>query len=226
MMDKTQYQNGIEFDYKLLGQRGGWIINESGLYSLILSSKLPNAKKIKKWGESMEEWEDIAGYEGLYQVSNLGRVKSLGNNKSRNEKIIKPRSNKDGYLLVGLYNEGKGKNHRVHRLVAQAFINNPDNKPEVNHKDEDKTNNCVENLEWVTRKENINYGTHNERVAKSLQNHKQTSKPIYGINMKTNERIEFPSTQEAGRNGFNQGHVVHCLKGRQKSHKGYKWFYE
>ena len=177
----------------------------------------------------MEIWRDIEGYEGLYQVSNLGRVKSLSRrdrlNRVIQEKILKPFFNRDGYLNVKLYKEGKRKQSKVHRLVAQAFISNPDNKSQVNHRDEDKTNNKVENLEWVTSKENNNYGTRNERMAKSLQNHKQTSKPIYGINIKTNERIEFPSTQEAGRNGFNHSNIVHCLKGRYKTHKGYKWFY-
>ena len=173
----------------------------------------------------MEIWEDIADYEGLYQVSSLGRVKSLGNYKSSKEKILKLRSDRKGYLRVDLCKEGKRKTYTVHRLVAQAFIPNLENKLEVNHKDEDKTNNKVENLEWVTRKENINHGTRNERMAKSLQNHKQTSKPIYGINIKTNERIEFPSTMEAQRNGFDASNIVKCLKGRLKTHKGYKWYY-
>ena len=164
----------------------------------------------------MEIWKDIEGFEGLYQVSSLGKVKSLNFNHTKKEKILKHGSSKEGYLRVNLCKEGKVTTHTVHRLVAQAFIPNPDNKSQVNHKDEDKTNNKVENLEWVTNKENINYGTRIERC----------SKPIYGINVKTNEKIEFSSTREAGRSGFNQGNIVNCLKGRRKSHKGYKWFYK
>ena len=172
----------------------------------------------------MEIWKDIQNYEGLYQVSNLGRIKSLSRrdrlNRVIQEKILKHGSNKKGYLIVVLCKEGRMKTCRVHRLVAKAFIPNPENKPEVNHKDEDKTNNKVENLEWMTRRENINYGTRNERSEKSQ------SKPIYGINIKTDEKIEFPSTQEAQRSGFDQSNIVKCLKGKRKSHKGYRWFYK
>ena len=102
----------------------------------------------------MEIWEDIEGYEGIYQVSSLGKVKSLNFNHTKKEKILKPFFNRDGYLSVNLYKEGKRKQYLVHRLVAKVFIPNPENKLEVNHKDEDKTNNKVENLEWVTSKEN------------------------------------------------------------------------
>ena len=166
----------------------------------------------------------------MYQVSNLGRVKSLSRrdrlNRVIQEKILKPGINRYGYLYINLYKEGKGRNYYVHRLVAKVFIPNPEDKPEVNHKDENKTNNKVENLEWVTCKENNNYGTRNKRSGKSQTNNKKKSKPIYGINIKTNEKIEFPSTMEAQRHGFSSGHIVDCLKGKQKSHKGYRWYYD
>ena len=96
-----------------------------------------------------EEWKDIEGYEGLYQVSSLGRVKSLkdNNDKSR-EKILKQGKMKNGYLKVNLWKNEKVKQYYVHRLVANAFIENPSSLPWVNHKDENPSNNRVNNLEW------------------------------------------------------------------------------
>lgn len=106
----------------------------------------------------MEEiWKDIKDYEGLYQVSNLGRVKSLSNIKSKREKLLKLTLRTNGYYMVILYKNTKRAAKNVHRLVAETFIPNPDNLPQVNHKDEDKTNNCVGNLEWCDSKYNINY---------------------------------------------------------------------
>ena len=111
----------------------------------------------------MEEWRAVPGYEGLYEVSNTGNVKSLIKNK-----IIKGFINRSGYRLVGLSKNGIRKKITIHRLVAQVFIENPDNLPEVNHKDEDKTNNNVDNLEWCDRKYNNNYGTVNIRRRETL----------------------------------------------------------
>ena len=121
-----------------------------------------------------EEWRAIKGYENLYEVSNLGRVRSLERYvKSKTgtrivkERILKPVNVGSGYLGVGLYKEGKVRIIYVHRLVAQAFIPNPNNLPEVNHKDENKTNNRVENLEWCTREYNMSHGTRSERAGKA-----------------------------------------------------------
>lgn len=100
-----------------------------------------------------EVWKDIEGYEGLYQVSNMGNVKSVGYGK---ERVLKFGKNNDGYLRVVLYKEGKGKTHKVHRLVAQAFIPNPENKEQIDHLNTIRTDNRVENLRWVTPKENNN----------------------------------------------------------------------
>ena len=117
----------------------------------------------------MEEWRDIKGYEGLYKVSNLGRIKSLnyGGCKGR-EGILKPIIDNGGYCRIFLYKNNKKRKFIVHRLVAQAFIPNPNNLPQVNHKDENKANNCVNNLEWCDCKYNQNYGTRNKRIGKTL----------------------------------------------------------
>lgn len=127
----------------------------------------------------IEEWRSIEGYEGLYEVSNTGQVRSLDRYvktcyeayKLHKGKILSPAKDKNGYLKVHLCYNGKHNIIRVHRLVAQAFLPNPDNLPEVNHKDEDKTNNNVDNLEWCDRKYNNNYGTKIERQKKTnIQN--------------------------------------------------------
>ena len=104
-----------------------------------------------------EEWRDIRGYEGLYQVSNLGNVKSFNNRiKHKNPMILKQTiDRKNGYLTVSLSRNGKKKIYRVHKLVASIFIDNSNNYPVINHKDGKKLNNCVDNLEWCTYKQNI-----------------------------------------------------------------------
>lgn len=102
------------------------------------------------------EWKLIEGFDGIYSVSNYGEVRN-----NRTGKLMKPRKNEKGYLHIGLTKNGKQKNMRVHRLVAQAFIPNPENKSQVNHIDFDKENNCVNNLEWVTNKENTQYSVCN-----------------------------------------------------------------
>ena len=168
----------------------------------------------------MEQWRDIEGYEGLYQVSNEGRVKSLGNNKSRKEKILEGVKNNCGYLRVGLCKDGNQVTKYVHRLVAEAFIPNPQNLPEVNHKDENPSNNCADNLEFCDKKYNNNYGTRKQRAAEKL------SRCIDQIDPITGEVVhQWKSVNECGRNGFNIGHVAACARGERKTHKGYIWKY-
>lgn len=102
----------------------------------------------------METWKDIFGYEGLYQISNRGRLKSLVGGWRKSEKILKSCHNTDGYLIIGLYKDKKRKTKRVARLIAEAFISNPNNKPQINHKNGIKTDDRIDNLEWVTSSEN------------------------------------------------------------------------
>lgn len=167
-----------------------------------------------------EEWKPVEGYEGLYEISSLGRVKSLWFGK---EKILKPMKTKYGYLRVALFRDGKGKFLLIHRLVAEAFIPNPKRLPEINHIDEDKTNNAKSNIEWCSRRYNINYGTHNEKVAAAL------SKPVEASRFSDFREIElrFVSTMEAERNGFKHGAVSYCCNGRFCSkgnfYKGLYW---
>ena len=165
-----------------------------------------------------ETWKSIAGYEGLYEVSDLGRVKSL---KYGKERILKPGGDTHGYLQVILCKDGHVKKFTVHRLVATAFISNPHNLETINHKDEDKTNNLVSNLEWMSLKDNINYGTHNKRVAESL------SKQVQMFDKSTGELLAtFPSTMEAEKvTGIDHSSISKCCLGKRSSAGGYIWVF-
>ena len=168
----------------------------------------------------MEEvWKDVKGYEGLYQVSNLGRVK-----RATTGKVLKACKITGGYLGVTLYKNSIVSSTKIHRLVAQAFIPNNENKPQVNHIDEDKTNNVVSNLEWVTAKENSNHGTRNERIGKVIS--KSKSIPIIAINIKTGEFQEFYGSRECARQlGLHQSTITRVLQGRYKQTGGYTFEY-
>ena len=158
-----------------------------------------------------EEWTDIKDYEYKYEVSSLGRVRN-----KITHRILTHGLNKNGYHRVNLYNDSGMKSKFVHRLVAQAFIPNPDNKPQVNHIDEDKTNTIVSNLEWMTAKENNNYGTRTERVSK-IQ-----SVPILVIDIATGETNEYYGMNECARQlNIDVGNISKAVNGILKQYKGY-----
>lgn len=187
--------------------------------------------------EIKEKWKDIQGYENLYQISNMGRIKSLWFGK---EKIMKQLI-RNGYCYVDLCKDKIKKHYNIHRLVAQTFIPNPQNYPQVNHKDEVKTNNCISNLEWVTQKYNMNYGTRNERASKAIsiahkgkkrtQEHKNNigkshQKPIVQIDKSGLIVGVYDSVKEVSEVlGINRGNISNCLKGRYKTCGDYKWMY-
>ena len=181
-----------------------------------------------------EIWKDIVGYEGLYQVSNLGRVKSLkrrvyaGRGKMRwqYERILSDKKeNGNGYKIVNLFKNGKGKNKYIHRLVAESFLENPNNLPQINHKDENKSNNCVNNLEYCTCQYNCTYN--NLHIRKGLKNrNNKMSKKIYQLNENNKILKEYPSISEASRQlNVSFQAISDCLKGKQKHSAGYKWKY-
>lgn len=170
----------------------------------------------------MEIYKDIEGYEGLYQISSNGVIRSLGNDKTRKEKILKPAINNKGYLYVGLHKQRKRKHYLIHRLVAEAFIPNPNNYPIINHKDENPLNNNVSNLEWCTYEHNNNYGTRNQRVAASCTNNQKKSKPVFCLET----GVVYPSASEVERQlGFLQGNISACCNGKRKQVYGFHWKY-
>ena len=167
-----------------------------------------------------EIWCPIKEYEGLYEVSDKGRVKSL---KFGKERILRPVRNNNGYLLVGLRKNGEKKMYKVHRLVSQTFIQNPDNLPEINHIDEDKTNNKVQNLEWCNRKSNCNYGNRNKRISEKMTNGK-LSKPVLQYSLDWKFIKEWQSLHDVERNlGYSSGNISGCCTGRRKNAYNFIW---
>lgn len=161
----------------------------------------------------IEEFRDIPDYEGVYEVSNLGRVKNVETGR-----ILKPFKTTTGYLKVDLCKNGIRRSATIHRLVAYAFLPNPQNLPCVNHKDEDKTNNAVDNLEWCDHQYNNNYGTRNERISESQY------KPVLQFDKNGNFIREWPGVIKVEEEtGMNHSHISGCCLGKRKSAGGFIW---
>ena len=188
-----------------------------------------------------EIWVNIEGYEGLYQISNKGRVKSLkrtvkhssGGDKIVKERILKGSCNNNGYIIITLNKNGNKKSFAIHNLVAKAFIPNEDNKPYVDHIDTNKTNNKVDNLRWVTEKENSN----NELTRKHISENRKGKGILYGIdNPKSKKVVQLTKDynivkiwnciNEAEREeGYLHSDIIKCCNKKRKTHKGYIWMY-
>ena len=176
--------------------------------------------------EEKEVWKDIQGYEGKYQVSNLGNVKSLQYRNKHEEHLLNKGYQTNGYYFYTLMKNAKGKNFLIHRLVASHFIPNPDNLPCVNHIDEDKSNNKVDNLEWCSYIYNSNYGTAIERRVKTSAD-KRPNILQYTLDGKFVK--EYSSITEAERcTGIKKGNICSCCKNRIGclTAGGYIWKYK
>lgn len=193
----------------------------------------------------MEEiWKDIINYEGLYQVSNLGNVKSMNYGRTGEIKLLKQSTNKQGYKSVHLFKNRKWKSYSVHRLVAMAFIPNPNNLPIINHKDENPSNNNINNLEWCTVTYNNTYGTARKRAGENIsksvrgENHplygkkgkdNPTSKPILMYDREGNFIRRFDCVKDTNeyfgkKNAYKN--VSKCLRGINKTAYGFIFKYE
>ena len=176
-----------------------------------------------------EIWKDIKGYENYYMVSNTGKVKSLkrvikhGGSKTKTlpETILKPNKVNFGYLQVTLNKNGKRKCRYIHNLVMETFVGPKKLGYEVNHKNENKEDNSLENLEYLTCKENNNYGTRIQRYIEKSKNGKR-SKKIKGTHIITGEVIYFPSISEARRQGYGN-HIPDVCRGYRNHCNNYKW---
>lgn len=173
-----------------------------------------------------EEWKDIKGYEGMYQISTLGRIKSFKCNRKR---ILKIGSNPLGYVIIGLWKDNKEKFYQVHRIVAETFIENVDNKKEVNHIDGNKRNNSIENLEWVTRSENMKHAIKNKLLVidRNKCKNKRKMKSIQQLDLNGNLIKDWDSYIDIVNNLEKSGsHIYDCCLNKRKSAYGYRWKYK
>ena len=175
-----------------------------------------------------EIYLDIKGYEGTYTVSNLGQIKNVKTNR-----ILKQRKNKYGYMQIGLYKDGKAKTYLVHRLVLETFKTNVDNKPQINHINEIKTDNRLVNLEYMTAKENSNHGSRTARSTETRRNNGYFDKLVKNNNLNSPKKVfcittgkVYESAHEAARDlNLNNSTITQCCKGKRPQHKGYKFEY-
>ena len=186
--------------------------------------------KLDRGGDLVvEEWRTVQDYEGFYEVSNKGRVRSLdrvtftkrgkGFHSNRKGKVLAQNKDKDGYPRVIFSKNGVSETPSVHRLVATAFIENPKEHPVINHKNEIKDDNNVDNLEWCTISYNNVYGNRAKKAAKKQM------KPVIGTDEKTGKQRYFESISSVEEHGFNMSHVIDCAKGRRNRHLGHTWEY-
>ena len=179
-----------------------------------------------------EIWKNIKDYEGLYQISNLGRVRSLKRNNT-NGKILKTAINKRGYVIAYFSKNNKKYAKKIHRLVAEAFIDNLENKSQVNHIDGNKQNNNINNLEWVSQSENCKHAYQNKLFEKQRNNARKklsehsTAKIVNQLDKNGNFIKKWYSIKEAGIFFGNDKptSIVNCCKGRNKTAYGFKWEY-
>jgi len=187
--------------------------------------------------EMKEVWKDIRGYKGLYQVSSLGRIKSLKRIVYRNKQkwcvidaqILKEKIQSNGYSAQCLCNKAVKKYFTVHRLVAIAFIPNPENKKEVNHKNFDKTDSRVENLEWLTPKENIQHALKGGRKVgiSNLGADHHCSKAVIKMSLDGVDLQKYDSIAMAAEdNGVTSPSISGVVRGKEKTAAGFKWKYE
>ena len=183
-----------------------------------------------------ERWLPIKGYEQSYMISSYGRIKAIdrtltfsdGRVRAYKSRIIRTHRINQHYYVASLSQNQRRIMKDVHRLVAEAFIPNPNGFKEINHKDENSLNNCIDNLEWCTRKYNNNYGSHNKKVSESIMNCPSTSKPV--VQMKPDGTViqTFPSIREAARSLGDvkrDCNILRACQGINKTCFGYKWSY-